>query len=238
MWICGDSLVVSAQQRELQKRPFGPFDWLQQSVILEWHGQEDLTWTQLVPTLQKLAAQGEAPDALVVHLGEKELLSTPWPELSRIIKKEVALLKEAFPKVRLLWSEMLPQNVPPADGEAAVAVQALLEANLVVGGLISSFGGMVIKHVGALNIGGGLSHIGLELFLEDIRNAVCAYVLQPSTAAVCGPEEGGSIFPFAPVASSASLVSTSQEVAIQGDPMVSSSKEVSQLPRNTGEKAE
>ncbi|XP_077157449.1 uncharacterized protein LOC143819563 isoform X3 [Paroedura picta] len=244
VWVCGGSLVVSAQKWDLQKRQFGQLDWLQQNITLEWHGQEDLTWAQLVATVQKLAAQGQAPDVLILHLGEKDLLSTPWPALSQTIRREVGLLKEAFPKVRLMWSEMLPQNIRPAGMEACNVEELLREANLVVGGFISGLGGMVIKHgeiancVFTLNLeGGGLSYIGLDLFLEDIRNAVRAHVLQSSGAAGGGLQGGRNASPFASLAASAGLGTMSQEAAIEGNQTVSSSKEASQTPTNTGRSA-
>ncbi|XP_077157443.1 uncharacterized protein LOC143819562 isoform X2 [Paroedura picta] len=238
VWVCGGSLVVSAQKWDLQKRQFGQLDWLQQNITLEWHGQEDLTWAQLVATVQKLAAQGQAPDVLILHLGEKDLLSTPWPALSQTIRREVGLLKEAFPKVRLMWSEMLPQNIRPAGMEACNVEELLREANLVVGGFISGLGGMVIKHgeiancVFTLNLeGGGLSYIGLDLFLEDIRNAVRAHVLQSSGAAGGGLQGGRNASPFASLAASAGLGTMSQEAAIEGNQTVSSSKEASEILR-------
>ncbi|XP_015280777.1 PREDICTED: uncharacterized protein LOC107122248 [Gekko japonicus] len=238
VWICGDSLVVSAQKWDLQNQHFGQLDWLQQSIILEWHGQEDLTWTQLVSTLQKLAAQGQAPDVLIIHLGENDFRSTPWPELRRIIKKELVLLKEVFPKVRLMWSEMLLQNIRPAEGDASKVEQVLQEVNLVVGGFVSGFGGTVIKHVETSNSfpvlkvdGSGLSHIGLELFLEDIKDTIRAHVLQSSGTASGGLKEGRNVSPLAPSADSASLVFTRQEVAVEGDHVVSSSKEQKDILR-------
>ncbi|KAL8206475.1 UNVERIFIED_CONTAM: hypothetical protein K2H54_004754, partial [Gekko kuhli] len=244
VWICGDSLVVSAQKWDMQNRHFGQLDWLQQSIILEWHGQEDLAWTQLVPMLQKLAAQGQAPDVLILHLGEKDFRSTPWPELRIIIKKELDLLKEVFPNVKVMWSEMLPQNIRPAEGDACKVEQMLQEANLVVGGFVSDFGGTVIKHVEmphsfpVLKVdGSGLSHVGLELFLEDIKDTIRAHVLQSSGTASGGLKEGGNVSPLAPSADSASLVFMKEEAAVQGDHVVSSSEEASQIPRNIGPSA-
>lgn len=213
---------------------------MQQSVVLEWHGQKDLTWTQLVPTLQKLATQSQTPDVLIVHLNEKDLLSSPWPELSGIIKKEVALLKEAFPKVRLMWSEMLPQNFHPAEGDALKLEQLLCEANSAIGGFMSDSGGIVIKHVKTKNTfpilnldGGGLSHVGLDLFLDDIKNAIRTHVLQSSGATSGEHKKGENVSPFASLVDSASLVSVSQEVTMQGDLVVSSSEEASRIPKNT-----
>ncbi|XP_048364950.1 uncharacterized protein LOC125439779 isoform X3 [Sphaerodactylus townsendi] len=244
VWICGDSLVVSAQKFDLEKRQRGELDRLQQRVVVEWHGQEGLTWTQLVPTLQNLAAQGQAPDVLIIHLGQKDLLSTPWLELSRIIKTEVASLKEAFPKVRLIWSEMLPQLVCPAEGEACEAEKVLKEANLFVGELISSFGGAVIKHPETSNSfpvlkanGDGLSHIGLKLFLENIKNGIRVHVLQESGTTRPGINKVLPLFSFAPLLPPAGLGSVSQEVTLQGTQGVSFSSEVLQILSNVGDAA-
>ncbi|XP_054845757.1 uncharacterized protein LOC129336593 [Eublepharis macularius] len=204
VWICGDSLVTSAQKWALQKRLFSPLDPLEQSVVLEWHGQEDMTWTRLVPTLQNLAAQSQAPDVLIVHLGEKDLLRTPWPELSGIIKKEVLFLREAFPIVRLLWSEMLPQRIWPKTERALEVERVHREVNSVVGRFISSVGGAVIRHVEmpnrfpVLNIrGDNLSHVGLDTFLEDLKTGILSHVLGSNEAAGSGLSKSKGLPPLA-----------------------------------------
>lgn len=175
-------MVVSAQKQALSTGA-GSRLGLEEGIILEWHGQEDLTWTQLVPTLQSLAVEGHGPELLIIHLGESDLECNRGVQLSCTIKRELALVKELFPQARILWSNLLPRRRGVGKAGSRTVNRARTMVNLDVGPFISTLGGAVIEHPAVLHTdpdfyvdGDNLSCRGLDIFLEDVKNGILAHL--------------------------------------------------------------
>ncbi|XP_015261558.1 PREDICTED: nascent polypeptide-associated complex subunit alpha, muscle-specific form-like [Gekko japonicus] len=182
VWICGQSVVVSAE-KQASGTEAGSQLGLEEGVILEWHGQEGLTWTQLVPLLQSLAAQGQAPDVLVVHLGESDLEGHRGAPLASTIRKELELVKELFPQARILWSNLLLRRRGSGKAGSRTVNRARTVVNLEMGPFVATLGGAVIEHQAILHTdpdfytdGDNLSGRGLDLFLEDVKNGILAHL--------------------------------------------------------------
>ncbi|KAL8206465.1 UNVERIFIED_CONTAM: hypothetical protein K2H54_004529 [Gekko kuhli] len=188
VWICGQSVVVSAE-KQASGAGAGSQLGLEEDVLLEWHGQEGLTWTQLVPLLRRLAAQGQAPDVLVVHLGERDLEGNCGAQLTGTIRKELELVKELSPQVRILWSNLLPRRrgSGKANSRSVTRTRKVNRArtvvNLEMGAFVATLGGAVIEHQAILHTdpdfyadGDNLSCRGLDLFLEDVKNGILAHL--------------------------------------------------------------
>ncbi|KAL8206467.1 UNVERIFIED_CONTAM: hypothetical protein K2H54_004564 [Gekko kuhli] len=108
VWICGHALVNAAQERAAATSK-GSQLGLENKIVLEWHGQDGLMWVRLVPFLQDLAAYHWTPDMLIIHIGENDLMNGLYVSfLIKTIQRELFLVKELFPKVTVVWSEMTP----------------------------------------------------------------------------------------------------------------------------------
>lgn len=175
-------MVVSAE-KQASNAGAGSQLGLGEDITLEWHGLEDLTWTDLVPTLQKLAVQGQAPDLLIVHLGETDLECNRGAQLSRTIKTELVLAKELFPHARILWSNLLLRRRGSGKVGSRTVNRARTMVNLDVGPFMATLGGAVIEHPAILHSepdfygdGDSLSGRGLDVFLEDVKNGILAHL--------------------------------------------------------------
>ncbi|XP_054845891.1 serine/arginine repetitive matrix protein 2-like isoform X2 [Eublepharis macularius] len=226
--ICGDSLVVSAQKRASLTTEGWQLG-LEESLVLEWHGQEEMTWTWLLPLFQNLAAQGQAPNALILHLGGNDLVPAFDSSSFSTVKRAFSLLRELLPQVRVIWSEVIPQGIWHG-GERDRQRKKL---NTDVGKCVKSHGGAVIKHPRISSEDtelymdkANLSDAGIDIFLEDIKNGILAHVLQSSGVAGGGLKKGTNLAPLAPSVTSSGLVSVNEKVAIQEEGAVSSSEEV------------
>lgn len=235
MWICGDSVVLSAQ-KQASNTAAGSQLGLEPSAILEWHGKKDLKWIQLLPFLQHLATCGHTPDALIIHLGDKDLAHAFNRQLMARVEREWSLLRTLFPQARVIWSDIIPQG--RQEGKYRRPVM-----NRAMGQYFRNHGGSVIRHprispkVSELYLDeANLSHVGLDIFLKDIRNGIVAEVLQGSQATGGGLQEGLSLPPPASPAASACLVSVSRETGAQEEEAVSSSEEASSI-RTSAEEA-
>lgn len=231
-------MVISAQKRA-SSTATGSCLGLEQSAVLEWHGQEKLNWIQFLPFLRNLGTNHCIPDVLIIHLEDKHLLNALDLELMGRVKREWFLLRTLYPKVRMIWSEIIPQDIRHAKQNHRKRTVVNREMSLCV----KSYGGSVIGHPEIsfedpklFLEEADLSQAGLDIFLEDIRNGILSHVLHSSKATGAGLKDP-SLPPAASPAASTGLASEGQEPVTQDDKVVSSSEEASSAQTSTGQAA-
>ncbi|CAI5769563.1 Hypothetical predicted protein [Podarcis lilfordi] len=139
-----------------------------------------MRWDALLPRLRHELAYRHPPNAVVLHLGENDL----------VIRKSIILIKTAIadlesvhathPNIPIFWSELLPRlhwrgNIKPTRLNYTVE-----KINRAVRSATTHMGGRVVKHP---NIkvymkelfrpnGVHLSDLGNERWLSDIRHGL------------------------------------------------------------------
>lgn len=222
--------MVSAQKRAFVST-FGLQLGLEDLIFLDWCGQENMTWTMLVPTIQKLVAKGQAPDVLVFHLRGDDLVYTMEFGLFITLKKTLLQLRELLPQVKIIWSEIIPQGI----WHGVKRLEQREKLNTAVGKSFQSYGGSVIPHPRfspddseLYTDKANLSPAGLDVFLEDIQNGILDHLGQPRRAV--RPQLNKATRPpsLSSPAGLMGLASASQKVTIREDEVLSSKEELSQ----------
>lgn len=139
-----------------------------------------MLWDQLMPLLHSLGAHGQAPDIIVVHLGENDLGMCKGVDLMIRAKRDLGQILELFPGVQIVWSDMLQRRVWDGALKPPRVDKARRYVNREVAKFLAALGGSVISHpaiaYGAPELfsedGVHLSDLGADVFLADIREGI------------------------------------------------------------------
>ena len=80
------------------------------SAALEWKSKRGMILELAVPSFRVTP-----PDILVVNLGGNDLMKRTGKSLILQIIQDLQVLKDTFPSMKLIWSNMIPHTVWRAD---------------------------------------------------------------------------------------------------------------------------
>lgn len=147
VWIMGHSYVCWGARRG-DARPEGRqlgFD--RREVYLKWFGIPGMLWGRLVQEVQRYANREGPPDVLVIHVGGNDLGIRSMIDITRDIKFDVWRLGKEFPKMIIVWSDMVARMCWRMARSVEGVNRARKKINREVSKFVVSCGGLAIRHM-------------------------------------------------------------------------------------------
>lgn len=79
-------------------------------AYIRWLGVPGMLWGRLVSEVQRYAARDRPSDVLVLHVGGNDLGLRSMIDITRDIKLDVGCLREEFPDMVIIWSDMVART--------------------------------------------------------------------------------------------------------------------------------
>lgn len=175
VWVVGHSIVHWASEYAASSG-WGSNLGLSERLQIFWMGRRGMRWPALLPTIKNGLLHSGTPHAIIIQLGENDLLAEKGFVLSRTIISDLSALHELLPGMMLIWSGLLECK----EWRGALAPDRVDFARKKVYKVVSSFvhelGGQCIMHpdisfrLSALYHRDGvhLSEWGMDLWLHRI----------------------------------------------------------------------
>ncbi|XP_053560520.1 uncharacterized protein LOC128651511 isoform X2 [Bombina bombina] len=111
VWVMGHSFIYWANAEASKKMgglqlgcPVGQWE-------VKWFGIRRMCWELLFPVFVEYSKVFHHPDVLVLHLGGNDLGIIPQKELVRRIKRDLGNIKDLYPEIKIIWSQITPRLV-------------------------------------------------------------------------------------------------------------------------------
>ncbi|XP_053553828.1 uncharacterized protein LOC128645095 isoform X1 [Bombina bombina] len=181
VWVMGHSFIYWANA-EASKKMGGlqlgcPVDQWE----VKWFGIRGMCWELLFPLFLDYGRMFPRPHVLIVHLGGNDLGMIPQKELVRRIKRDLGNIKELYPGIKIIWSQITPRLVWRSARDYDRLEKSRKKIIKIVSSFVKRLGGGVVFHPdfevdGAeefyLKDGVHFNQFGLQLFLFDIKEAL------------------------------------------------------------------
>lgn len=178
IWILGDSIPFWAGQRAKDTGKAN-LDMPNESTIA-WWGIRGMSWAHLAHSIQLDIALRRPPLIVAIHLGGNDLIAMRTEVLCGTIKTGLTSIREALPSAHLLWIDILPRltwRCPPEDFPKIDKKRK--RVNRWGRQQVSALGHSSILSVdidrqtpGFFHDGIHLSNVGLEFYLDSLRDAM------------------------------------------------------------------
>ncbi|XP_077786991.1 uncharacterized protein LOC144328093 [Podarcis muralis] len=145
IWLVGHSIIhwacVAARQSGL-----GPGLGLPRHVHLSWLSRRGMRWSELLPMIRRQLQLEGPPSAIVVQLGENDLVFSDCFSLRAAILADLEELQALVPTAKLFWSRWLQRRAWRGSHCPAATERARRRINSAVSLRILEMGGDVIFH--------------------------------------------------------------------------------------------
>ncbi|XP_077789743.1 uncharacterized protein LOC144328787 [Podarcis muralis] len=145
IWMVGHSIIhwagVAARQSEL-----GPGLGLPSHVRVSWLSRRGMRWSEFLPRIRRQLLLEGPPEAIVVQLGENDLVATDCLSLRAAILADLETLRAMVPTAKIFWSKLLQRRVWLGSRCPVATERARKRINAAVSKRIVELGGEVIFH--------------------------------------------------------------------------------------------
>ncbi|XP_033014855.1 uncharacterized protein LOC117052188 [Lacerta agilis] len=145
VWIMGHSIVHWAGVRA-RESGMGPALGLPRHVHVSWFARRGMLWGELLPMVRTLMAREGPPSAIVIQLGENDLVSVGCLVLRSLILKDLEELVSTLPTTKVFWSHFLQRRVWRDSHRPAATESARKRVTAAAAHKVLSLGGAVIAH--------------------------------------------------------------------------------------------
>lgn len=115
-------------------------------VDMYWRGIGGLRWKEVLPAAWRIGQDARGPVILVIHAGGNDLCFMKMAELITIMRADLERLPAVFPKVVLVWSEMVPRVVWRGARNAAAIERTRKTVNVRLSRFVRDRLGVVVRH--------------------------------------------------------------------------------------------
>ena len=158
-----------------------------QLVNLWWQGKGGLTLREVVPRLRLLLQYEAAPNYLVLHVGGNDIGQYPFKIVRQRLLTVLVEIQTLLPDTILVWSMILPRLLWRNELSNKALEKCRIRLNSMAVNLIKGFGGKYIRYPELLSKNSGLyvdnvhlSHIGNDLLLYRLQQAIQTFMHDPS----------------------------------------------------------
>nr|XP_028592498.1 uncharacterized protein LOC114600493 [Podarcis muralis] len=145
IWLVGHSIIhwarVAARQSGL-----GPGLGFPPHVQLSWVTRRGMRWSEFLPRIRSQLLLEGPPSAIVVQLGENDLVSVDCLSLRAAILRDLETLRTLVPSAKLFWSKLLQRRSWVGSFCPAATERARKRINSAVVKKIFELDGDVISH--------------------------------------------------------------------------------------------
>nr|XP_033818511.1 uncharacterized protein LOC117368875 [Geotrypetes seraphini] len=146
--------------------------WVIAESRVSWWGQRDMRWRHLLSFLADQRGCTRHPDIILLHLGGNDFDNMSGRQLINMIKDDLRVVFQWFPRARVVWSDVVPR---PRCLASRRWTRGLGKFNRQVGKWVVEFGGGQILHDWVDVTCAGLYHrdrvhlsdVGWDLLLDD-----------------------------------------------------------------------
>ncbi|XP_053575543.1 uncharacterized protein LOC128664760 [Bombina bombina] len=110
-WIVGHSYIYWARKAAASTDQGTQLKMNEETVKLRWFGTRGLRWDQLLKKIVDYARLFRPPAILIVHAGGNDLGFLSQKDLLDRIKRDLVRLRELFPDMVIVWSDIEPRSV-------------------------------------------------------------------------------------------------------------------------------
>ncbi|XP_061490951.1 uncharacterized protein LOC133388738 isoform X2 [Rhineura floridana] len=142
---CGHSMVFWAARRAA-KLSMGSQLGLSRWAAVQWLGRRGMHWEGLLPALFRQGLVQTIPQVLVIHLGGNDLGLMKGKALIIQASKDMQAIRQRWPWVRLMWSDLLPRKVWCDVWDLAGVDRVRKKVNRQIRLALLGQGGLVIPH--------------------------------------------------------------------------------------------
>lgn len=147
LWICRHSIVYR-EHRQASNLSGGMQLGFKGETVLRWYRRRSILQDQLVPILYTVVALEQASDMLVVHPSENYLGMCKGVDLMLRAKEDLGQILELFPRVKIIWSDMLQHSMCQGAAKPLWINKARKYVNREMAKFIGDMGRLVISHPG------------------------------------------------------------------------------------------
>lgn len=145
VWMIGHSIVhwagVAARQSGL-----GPGLGLPPHVQLSWLSRRGMRWSEFLPRIRRQLLLEGPPAAVVVQLGENDLVAMDCFSLRTAIVADLEVLQAMVPAAKIFWSKLLQRRVWGGSQCPDATERVRKRINSAVSKKVLELGGDVIAH--------------------------------------------------------------------------------------------
>ncbi|XP_077785642.1 uncharacterized protein LOC144327882 [Podarcis muralis] len=145
IWIVGHSIVHWAADRARQSG-LGDGLGFPQHVHVSWISRRGMLWREFLPLMRRRVFQLGPPTAIVVQLGENDMVSSSCYGLRAAILQDLGELAALVPSTKLIWSQLLQRRIWRGSPCPAATERVRKRINSAASKLVVNLGGSVIPH--------------------------------------------------------------------------------------------
>ncbi|CAJ0919313.1 unnamed protein product [Ranitomeya imitator] len=180
VWIMGHSFVFWAAERAAVRPDGRQLGFSRDVATLRWIGKRGMTWSQFLPDFHRFVRWDQVPQILVIHLGGNDLGKRPCRELIKDIKFDVLRLWAMFPKVLVVWSDIVPRKIWRGARSPEGVNRARIKVNKAVSRFMARNGAVVVRHINLESGTGGywrlegvhLNAVGTDMWCLAIQEGI------------------------------------------------------------------
>lgn len=146
VWILGHSYVFWGAERASVRPDGRQLGFSRSEVLVRWLGKRGLRWSGVLPEMSNFVRLDRPPDILVLHAGGNDLAKRPFRELVRDIKFDVLRLWALYPKLIVVWSDMVFRLVWRGARSVERINKARIKVNKAIGLFMARNGAVVVRH--------------------------------------------------------------------------------------------
>ncbi|XP_077776806.1 uncharacterized protein LOC144325886 [Podarcis muralis] len=147
IWMVGHSIVHWAGV-EARQFGLGPGLGLPPHVQVSWLTRRGMLWPEFLPLMRRQLGVERPPTAIVIQLGENDLVSMDCLSLRTAILGDLDVLRAMVPTAKIFWSKFLQRRVWRGSRCPDATEKARKRINSAVSKKIFELGGDVIAHPG------------------------------------------------------------------------------------------
>ncbi|XP_077140621.1 uncharacterized protein LOC143805314 isoform X4 [Ranitomeya variabilis] len=180
IWIMGHSFVFWAALRAAVRPSGRQLGFPQEFATLRWIGKRGMVWGQFLSEFHHFVRLDRVPDIVVIHLGGDDLGKRPCRVLIKDIKCDMLRLWAMFPKVVVVWSDIIKRKIWCGARSVAGVNKARIKLNKAVSRFMGRNGAVVVRHVN-LESGEGsywradgvhLNEVGTDMWCLAIQEGI------------------------------------------------------------------
>ncbi|XP_077782853.1 uncharacterized protein LOC144327384 [Podarcis muralis] len=145
IWMVGHSIIhwagVAARQSAM-----GPGLGLPSHVRVSWLSRRGMRWSEFLPRIRRQLLLEGLPEAIVVQLGENDLVAMDCLSLRAAIMADLETLQAMVPTAKIFWSKLLQRRFWLGSRCPVATERARKRINAAVSRRIVELGGEVIFH--------------------------------------------------------------------------------------------
>ncbi|XP_077774448.1 uncharacterized protein LOC144325383 [Podarcis muralis] len=145
IWMVGHSIVHWAGV-EAQRFGLGPGLGLPPHVHVSWLTRRGMSWPEFLPLMRRQLGVERPPSAIVIQLGENDLVSVDCFSLRAAIISDLEVLREMVPAAKIFWSKLLQRRVWRGSRCPDATEGVRKRINSAVSKKVFELGGDVIAH--------------------------------------------------------------------------------------------